>query len=120
MADHRVHRWAAGKLDRAAVVGVATARVDAAGPLVGCFQVAHNALPVKDGVAGVQQRGADTLALPVRADGKDGQVVVLGTGQMAGMEFPVEGDEPPGPPAGDPGHVLVISIGRARQLRSSR
>ena len=55
------------------------------------------------GVVGVQQRGADALALQVRADGEDGQVVVRDTGQVVGIQFLIKGHEPLGPLTGDLG-----------------
>lgn len=58
------------------MVGVAVGKVQAAGALVGGFQVGRDALVLKVGVAGVQQRGAGALALAVRADRQDGQVVM--------------------------------------------
>ena len=49
---------------------------------------------VEDGVVGAQQRGAGALALPVRADGEDGQVVVRDAGRVVAVQFLVEGHEP--------------------------
>src|SRR5712691_2441327 len=96
--DHRVHaRLADGRagrvavvageqavvqVDGGAVVGVAVALVEAAGPLAGCFEVGGDALPVQGGVVGGQEGGAGAVALPAGADGEDGQVVVRGAGQV--------------------------------------
>lgn len=59
------------------------------------------------------------LALPVGADGEDGQVVVLGTGQVVGVQFGVEDGEPLRPRAGDLGQVVVVPIGRVWKLGSA-
>jgi hypothetical protein len=68
--------------------------VEAAGALVGGFQVGGDALVLKCGVAGVQQCGACALPLPVRADSQDGQVVVEDSGRVVPVELLVEGQEP--------------------------
>src|SRR5712691_3212238 len=96
--DRRVHARLAGgragrvvsvageqaiaQVDGGAVVGVAVALVEAAGPLAGCFEVGGDALPVQGGVVGGQEGGAGAVALPAGADGEDGQVVVRGAGQV--------------------------------------
>ena len=47
-------------------------------------------------MAGVQQRGAGALALPVRADREDGQVLVEDAGRVVAVQLLIEGQEPSG------------------------
>src|SRR5712691_2904641 len=99
--DHRVHARLAGgragrvavvageqavvQVDGGAVVRVAVAKVEAAGPLVRCLQVSGDAMLVQDRVVSVEQSGAGAVALPAGTDREDGQVVVRGAGQVAGV-----------------------------------
>ena len=95
------------------MVGVAVAQVELAGAQVGGFQVGGRAgVAVEHLVVGAQQRAADALALPVRPDGEDGQVVVGGAGRVVPVERCVEGQEPAGPGAGRGGEPVGVAGGR--------
>src|SRR6266568_9323206 len=87
-------------------------QVQAAGALVGGFEVGGYAGVVVEGVVvGVQQRGASALALGVGVDGEDGQVVVGEAGGVTAVEGGVEGAEPVGPAAGGGGQPRGIVSG---------
>ena len=82
-------------------------QVQIAGSFVGCLQVGRDALPVEGGVVGLEQGGADALALLVRADGEDGQMVMQSAGEVVAGEC-VRGEKTmplahPGDPSGSPG-----------------
>ena len=91
---------------------VTVPQVEATGPLVGCLQVGRDALPVEGGVVSLQQGGADALALGIRLDGEDGQMVVQDAGRVVTVEFRIEGQEPLQERAGDLGQVLGVPVGR--------
>ena len=57
---------------------------------------------------------AEALALPVRADGQHGQVMLSEPGRVADLQRLVEGPEPADPGAGDGGEPLVVVPGRGR------
>ena len=88
--------------------------VQAASAQVGGFQVGGDAVAVQGRVVGAQQRAAAALALPVRADGQHGQVMVSEPGRVADLQRLVEGPEPVDPGAGDGGEPLVVVLGRGR------
>src|ERR1039458_8870999 len=116
LAPHRVHHGA-GQDQGTAAGGVAMGAVQAAGPQVRGFQVGGDPAAVQGRVVSAQQRGAQSVALPVRADGQQGQVVVGGPGGVAAVPFLVKGPEPAGPGTGDGGEPLIVALGqRAEQV----
>jgi hypothetical protein len=94
LADHGPHPRAVRQLQRRTVVAVAVPQVKVTGPFVGGFQVGGYPGLVEPGVVIVQQRGADTRSLPVRADGEDCQVVVRKPGWVVPVELGVQDLEP--------------------------
>ena len=60
---------------------------------------------------GVQQRGADALALAVRADREDGQVVMVGTGRVVAVQLLIEGQEVTQVRAGEGGQLPGVAVG---------
>src|ERR1017187_6472504 len=113
LAPHRVHHGA-GQDQGPAAGGIAMGAVQTAGPQVRGFQVGGDLVAVQGRVVSAQQRGAQTVALPVRADGQQGQVVVGGPGGGAAVQFLVKGPEPAGPGTGDGGEPLIVALGRGR------
>ena len=79
--------------------------VEAAGAFVRRLQVGGDALAVECGVMSGQQRGADALVLPVRADG---QVLMEGTGRVVPVQLLIEGQE-----------VAQVRAGESGQRRQS-